>query len=157
MSTMATYISSLTIVYSTFCLGTDQRKHSASLAFVRGIQRWPVNSPCKGPVTRKMFPFDDAIMEQEPVMIQFTKASVYCQASIKIYFIKWQQIIMESGKGLTPIKVWQIIWTNDDASMSHLGRICLLSTPHTTFIKRIKSNTFKNISNHMISYSYSLF
>ena len=29
---------------------------------VRGINRWPVNSPHKGPVTRKMFPFDDVIM-----------------------------------------------------------------------------------------------
>ena len=27
-----------------------------------GIHRWPVNSPHKGPVTRKMFPFDDVIM-----------------------------------------------------------------------------------------------
>ena len=38
-----------------------QRKHqsSASLAFVRGIHRWPVNSPHKWSVTRKMFPFDD--------------------------------------------------------------------------------------------------
>ena len=35
---------------------------SASLAFVRGIHRWPVNSPYKWPVTRKMFPFDDVIM-----------------------------------------------------------------------------------------------
>ena len=26
------------------------------------ILRWPVNSPHKGPVTRKMFPFDDIIM-----------------------------------------------------------------------------------------------
>ena len=45
-------------------LGTDQRKHqsSASLAFVRGIHRRPVNSPHKWPVTRKMFPFDDVIM-----------------------------------------------------------------------------------------------
>ena len=34
----------------------------ASLAFVRGIHQWPVNSPHKGPVTRKMFPFDDVIM-----------------------------------------------------------------------------------------------
>ena len=34
----------------------------ASLVFVRGIHRWPVNSPHKGPVTRKMFPFDDVIM-----------------------------------------------------------------------------------------------
>ena len=30
--------------------------------FVRGFHRWPMNSPHKGPVTRKMFPFDGAIM-----------------------------------------------------------------------------------------------
>ena len=35
-----------------------------SLAFVRGIHRWPVNSPGKGPVTRKMFPFDYVVMVQ---------------------------------------------------------------------------------------------
>ena len=35
---------------------------SASLVFVRGIRRWPVNSPHKGPVTRKMFTFADVIM-----------------------------------------------------------------------------------------------
>ena len=42
----------------------DQRKHqrSASLAFVLGNSPGPVNSPHKGPVTRKMFPFDDVIM-----------------------------------------------------------------------------------------------
>ena len=42
----------------------DQGKHqsSASLAFVWGIHRWPVNSPHKEPVTRKMFPSDDYIM-----------------------------------------------------------------------------------------------
>ena len=44
--------------------GADQSKHqsSVSLAFVQGIHRWPVNSPHKWPVTRKMFPFDDVIM-----------------------------------------------------------------------------------------------
>ena len=44
-----------------------QRKHqsSASLAFVRGIHRVPVNSPHKWPVTRKMFPFDDVIMSDQ--------------------------------------------------------------------------------------------
>ena len=60
---MGSQITSLTIVYLTVYLGADQRKHrsSASLAFVRRIHRWPVNSPHKWPVTRKMFPFDDAI------------------------------------------------------------------------------------------------
>ena len=64
MSTMASLITSLTIVYSTVYSGGDQRKYqsSASLALVRVIHRWPVNSPHKGPVTRKMFPFDDVIM-----------------------------------------------------------------------------------------------
>ena len=64
MGTIASQITSLTIVYSTVHSGADQRKHqsSASLAFVRGIHRWPGNSPHKGPVTRKMFPFDDVIM-----------------------------------------------------------------------------------------------
>ena len=52
------------IVYSTLYSGADQRKHqrSTSLAFVRGIHRWPVNSSHKGPVTRKMFPFYDLLM-----------------------------------------------------------------------------------------------
>ena len=61
MSMMASQITSLTIVYSTVHSGTAQRKHqsSASLAFVGGIHRWPVNSLHKGPVTRTMFPFDD--------------------------------------------------------------------------------------------------
>ena len=60
MGAIASQITSLTIAYS----DADQRKHqsSASLAFVRGIHRWPVNSPHKWQVTRKMFPFDDVIM-----------------------------------------------------------------------------------------------
>ena len=54
----------------------DQRKHesSASLAFVRGIHRWPVNSPHKWTVTRKMFPFDDVIITWIVCMIH----GMYC-------------------------------------------------------------------------------
>ena len=64
MGTMMSQITSLTIVYSTIYSGADQRKHqsSASLAFVQGIHRWPVNSLLKWPVMGKIFPFDDVIM-----------------------------------------------------------------------------------------------
>ena len=80
MGTMASQITSRTIVCSTVYLGTDQRKHqsSASLAFVRGIHQWLVNSPHKGPVTRKMFPFDDVIMENSkagPILPFFCSVS----------------------------------------------------------------------------------
>ena len=46
--------------------GSDQRKHqsSASLAFVRGIHRWRVNFPHKGPVMRRMFSLDDVMISQ---------------------------------------------------------------------------------------------
>ena len=64
MGTIASRITSLTIVYSTFYSDAYQRKlqSSVSLAFVRGLHRGPVNSPHKWPVTRKRFPFDDFIM-----------------------------------------------------------------------------------------------
>ena len=44
MSVIASQITHLTIVYSTVKSNADQRKYqsSASLAFVRGIHRWPV-------------------------------------------------------------------------------------------------------------------
>ena len=55
----------VSIVFSTVYLGTYQRKHhsSASLAFVRVIHWWPVDSPHKGSLKRKVFPFDYAIMQ----------------------------------------------------------------------------------------------
>ena len=64
MSRMASQITGVWIVYSTICSGLDKRKHrsSESQAFVRVTHRWPVNIPHKGTVTRKTFPFDDAIM-----------------------------------------------------------------------------------------------
>ena len=60
---MASQITGVLVVYSTVCWGTAQREHQSctSLAFVRRIHRWPVNSPHKRSVTRKMFPFDDVI------------------------------------------------------------------------------------------------
>ena len=47
-----------------FIQGAGQRKHqsSVSLTFVRGIHWSPMNSLHKGPVTRKLFPFDDVTM-----------------------------------------------------------------------------------------------
>ena len=66
MSVMASQITSLTIVFPTAYLCSDQRKHqsSASLVFAREIHRWPMNSPHKGPKTWKRLPFDDVVMHR---------------------------------------------------------------------------------------------
>ena len=79
MGVISSQITSLTIVYSTVYLSADQRIHesSASLAFVRGIHRWPVNSPHRGSVTRKMFPFDDINMWTYPLLPRTTTLRVH--------------------------------------------------------------------------------
>ena len=84
MITMASQITSLTIVYSSVYSSADQRKHqsSVSLAFVRGIHQSSANSPHKGPVTRKKFPFDDVIMVIHSLHIQAQPTSHLIQLSL---------------------------------------------------------------------------
>ena len=79
MSAMTSQIIILTIVYSRVYSGADQRKHqsSASLAFVRGIYQWPMNSTRKGPVTREMFPFDDVIMAMHGISLFYGKLQFF--------------------------------------------------------------------------------
>ena len=112
MGTMASQIFSLAIVYSTVYSGADQRKHqsSASLAFVRGIHRWPVNSPHKWPVTGKMFPFDDVIMFQviaigsglDNIMVDQTNGDLWLGS----HPIAWKLFMhLEDGKSPTPSHV----------------------------------------------------
>ena len=98
MSAIASQITSLTIVYSTVYSDTDQRKHqsSASLAFVRGIHRWLVNSPHIRPAMRKMFPFDDVIM----TVVRFI-ANMLEHSHIDA---KWIIICLEN------YRVWIPIW-----------------------------------------------
>ena len=74
MGAIASQTTSFTIVYSIVYSHADKRKYqsSASLAFVRGIHRGPVNSPHKWPVTRKMFPFDDVIMITDALLKEST-------------------------------------------------------------------------------------
>ena len=71
------------------------RLSSASLAFVRGIHRWPVNSTHKWSVTRKMFPFHDVIMKHRTL---FTKWPPFCaDGNFKCLFVS-----IGSDNGLTP-------------------------------------------------------
>ena len=95
MGAMTSKITSLIIVYSTVYWGADQRKHqsSASLAFVCGIHRGPVNSPHKWPVTLKMFSFNDVISWSDHVN-KLSPGDEYTLQSTQTSFIT------SSGNGL---------------------------------------------------------
>ena len=98
MGAIAFQITSLTIVYSTVNSDADQRKHqsSASLAFVRGIHQWPVNSPHKRPVTRKMFPFDDVIMTT-------TNCPAYHKAWPCYHTLHWHRARLNRPRKYSPV------------------------------------------------------
>ena len=130
MSMMASQITSFTIVYSTVYSGADQSKHqsSASLAFVRGIHRGPVNSPHKWPVTRKMFPFDDIIRSCLNIVGPRQNGSHFADDVFEYNFLNENRCtsihdylkivyglfdnITGSDNGLAPIRRYATIWIN---------------------------------------------
>ena len=101
MTTMASQITSLTVVYSTVYSYADQRKHqsSASLAFVWEIHRDRL------PVTRKMFPFDDVIMWQTAYLtirhLRYLRDTIQyfiCIRSEKILTHWWSHAVSAGGE-----------------------------------------------------------
>ena len=94
MSVMASQISDVSIVYWIICSGADQRNHqsSVSVAFMRGIHRWPLNSPHKGPVTRKMFPFGDVTVNCW--CLRHANETPFTILAIR-YFHYWKYILYE--------------------------------------------------------------
>ena len=148
MGTIASQITSLVIVYWIVYLGAAQRKHqsSVSLAFVRGIHRWPVNSPHKGPVTRKMFPFDDVVMIYFQLIRRFSwhwgpdksrLAMSRNQFSVKFYYPKILDLAYSYWN------VSQVIdrtsftkrqhWFRCQETRHHLSQWWPISMPHYVF------------------------
>ena len=113
MGTIASQITSLTIVYSTVYSDADQRKYqsSAALAFVWGIHCRPVHSPHKWPVTRKMFPFGDVTVNLKE-RVHGPRFVVFCCVWEAIEFSMQHKIVNRldpnpittpNPKGLLPV------------------------------------------------------
>ena len=125
MGAMASQITSLMIVYSTVYSDADQRKHqsSASLAFVRGIHRGPVNSPHKWPATRKMSPFDDVIARAHvswDILYMYIPSlpftlKVVCRQLGYPYGQGFREAYYGSGEG--PILMDEVYCTGEESSL----------------------------------------
>ena len=134
MSVMMSEITGISFVYSTLCSGTDERKHqsSTSLAFVRGIHRWPGNSLHKGPVMLKMFPFDDFIMDKskmvqaiawQTVAAAISKLFMTSMISHHLLLTRWS---LEKSWGNFSITILRVlIWSHPSMSI-YLGKQQLL-------------------------------
>ena len=95
MSTMVSEISSVSVV----CPTAGQRKlqSSAALASVRRINRWPVDSPHKGPVMRKIFPFDDVIMNDKKLhKLLVSDLSINVSFSFPLIWAPFDRLLVKS-------------------------------------------------------------
>ena len=94
MTSMASQITSLTVVYSTGCLFGRRSKKTSKLRVTGlcvGNSPGPVNSPHKWPVTRKMFPFDDVIMRQILYLLhQLLHMAAHSQTFMRTDCIPWK-------------------------------------------------------------------
>ena len=143
MNMMASQITSLPVVYSTVYPGADQRKHQrpALLAFVRGIHRWPVNSPHKGPVTWKMIPFDDVIMEialykRPPYQIRYSETELWNAETIVLHLaIIYEELRIFTNRAVSPASIFVNRFWPINCSAYHMIRG--LPFPLFTFTKNV--------------------
>ena len=119
MITMASQITSFTIIYSTVIQA--QIKENIRVTGLRaGNSPGPVNSPHKGPVTRKMFPFDDVIMSTQTLncVNSLRPSDAYWDRVTRIYvskvthFCVSQLTLIRSDNGLAADRRQAIIWSN---------------------------------------------
>ena len=113
-------ITSLTSVYSTAYSHADQRKHQ------RGIHRGPVNSPHKWLVTRKMFPFDDVIMDESPLGNNELKRSNRHIHSTRIKSVGNNHVSSNPTKD-PPYSVYSVFWRRHHV----LGGFIILTNVYT--------------------------
>ena len=127
MSAMAHQMSSLTIVYSTVYSGADQRKHqsSGSLAFVKEIQRWPVNSPHKGPVTWKLFSIDDVIMVYQVMVAIWDFGSLFDLLNLELVLFNVHLLFCIICNN---IHCRRSMWKYRLQNVGHLGGALMCST-----------------------------
>ena len=96
------------IVFSAVCSGADQRKHqsSASLAFVTGIQRWPVNFPHKGTVMPQSHPTTGPVRFLSPVQFLAHEAEWSARRNFTSVLFPWSHQAKGPVRLDTSVHLW---------------------------------------------------
>ena len=92
------------------------------------IYRWPVNCSHKGPVTLKMFPFDDVILEDlfnhnyhiVSSNVRTARTNTIC---VWRHYLINRSVITKNGKMVAMEKVWYILARSPKVSRSHKGQL----------------------------------
>ena len=144
MGVMASQITSPTIVNLTVYSGVDKHQSSASLAFMRGIHRRPMNSLRKWPVTRKMFPFDEVII--------WSKMCLYGYKRDAIIVVRTDVLVPGGARS----SEGSLLVTNIDGILSKLLRFLNISITLSlvSWSDHIRQNGLPDVAK---SYQYALY
>ena len=144
ISGMASQITSLVILYSSVYSGVDQRKHhsSASLAFVMGIHRWPVNSLHKGPVTRKCFHLMTSsclvtICQFTPMLTMFDPERGILWYSISC---KWSCAVLSTDPAVILMTYGQTVATRTPRHRTECSALYYCSRAHSVYIALVRDD-----------------
>ena len=139
MNPITSQISGTSGVYSIVCSLEDQRKHQsvASLAFVRGIYRWPVNSPHKARVwIEDALTAVNASFQDGRLLCWWIHLSPVCSASLfKLFWwygylmLKNQYHFSVKMSKLHHLKLWKKL-TNKFEHEMHWYSFCLQNQRH---------------------------
>ena len=135
MSVMGSRITSVSIVCSTVCSGADQRKNQsfASLAFVRGIHRWPVNSPQRASnvenvsIWRRHHESGKSQGKSRnlflPTLATLTRAIIILPQWAVVILPQWQCSKPEGYK----VSITIMIWTSYGLTLNHSATVTIKS------------------------------
>ena len=133
MTTMASQIASIRIVYSTAYSRCRSKKTSKFLVTGLCAGNSPVTGefPHKWPVTRKMFPFDDVIMS-----LDSTEGLLYCRSSPSgtITNTTWNMLLLLRYSASSQW-IWEIVLPIFSTGSWSIGIVVIKRTP-----KRLNSH-----------------
>ena len=112
---------------------------------MQGIHRWPVNSPHKRPVTRKMFPFDDIIM-----ILKITNIIKY--ESVVFLFLKFLYLCgrITFRPGLKYYMLSQVTWERSQPIGKDVTHAW--GTSHVTWDNESKTTTIYRVEVTAVNY-----
>ena len=123
---------SLDCLFNSLC-GHPWKKHQSPYywPFLRGIHRWPVNSPHQRPVARKKLPFDDVIMSMPDTCTLLATDEEYFMT---MHHFSAEYEVITLGKNIERHTAETIVsWPNpkewvidDTGKCSGLSKMCII-------------------------------
>ena len=133
------------------CRSKKKHQSSTSLAFVRGIHWWPVNSPHKWPITQQMFPLDDVVMlsKYSNVLLWYASGCYWLIYHVHNSGLQWRHNECDGISNHQPhdcLLKRLFMWRSNKTSKLHITGLCEGNSPVTGEFPAQRASNIENVS-----------